>query len=96
MRLRKPQGKPQEALPLIESASVVADAARAISTEVIDFVRHSTERSIDHIGAMTRCRSPQDLVAAQTDAIRDNAELLMNSSRRIAEHCEMQLGWRTG
>jgi hypothetical protein len=70
---------------LIQSASVVADAARAISTEVIDLVRHSTERSIDHIGAMTRCLSPEDLVTSQTDAMRDNVELLMDSSRRIAE-----------
>ncbi len=54
-----------------------------ISTELIDVVRHSTERSIDHIGAMTRCRSPEG--TAQTDAMRDNVELLMDSSRRIAE-----------
>ena len=39
---------------LIQSATVVADAARGISSELIDVVRHSTERSIDHVGAMRK------------------------------------------
>jgi len=70
---------------LAQSASVVANGARAISTEWVDFVRHSTERSFDQMGAMMRCRSPQDFVTAQTNAFRDNMEAMIDSSRRISE-----------
>lgn len=70
---------------LVQSASVWADTVRAISTELVDLARHSTEHSIDHAGAMMRCRSPQDFVQAQSDAMRDNLEMLMDSSRRMAE-----------
>ena len=40
---------------------------------------------MDHMAAMMRCRSPSDFVHAQADAFRDNMEMLMDSSRRIAE-----------
>jgi hypothetical protein len=67
---------------LTQSVSVLADSVSAISTEWVDFVRHSTERSIDQMGAMMRCRSPSDFVHAQADAFRDNMEMLMD---RVAE-----------
>jgi Phasin protein len=70
---------------LVQSASVMTDSVRAISTEFVDLVRHSTARSIDHMAAMMRCRSPQDFVAAHSDTLRENMEMFMDSSRRIAE-----------
>ncbi len=70
---------------LVHSASVVANAARAISTEWVDLVRHGTERSVDQMNALMRCRSPSDLVTMQTHALRDNMEALLDCSRRIAE-----------
>jgi hypothetical protein len=70
---------------LVQSASVFADSIRAISTEFVDLVRRSTERSIDHTAAMMRCRSPQELMAAHRDTLRDNMEMFMDSSRRMAE-----------
>jgi hypothetical protein len=70
---------------IAQSASVFADSIRAISTEFVDLVRHSTERSIDQMAAMMRCRTPQELVAVHRDTLRDNMEMLTDSSRRIAE-----------
>lgn len=70
---------------LVQSTSVVANAARTISTEWVDLVRHSTERSVDQVNALMRCRSPSDFVVAQTHALRDNMEALIDCSRRIAE-----------
>jgi hypothetical protein len=70
---------------LTQSASVLADSVRAISNEWVDLVRHSTERSTNHVAAMMRCRSPSDFIHAQADAFRDNMEMLIDSSRRIAE-----------
>jgi hypothetical protein len=34
---------------------------------------------------LTYCRTPQELVAAQSDLMRDNVEAFVNSTRRIAE-----------
>lgn len=68
---------------LTQSASVLADSVQAISSEWVDLVRHSTERSMDHMAAIMRCRSSPDFVHAQADAFLDNVEMLMDSSCRI-------------
>ena len=73
------------AAALTQSASVLTDSVQAISSEWVDFVRHSTERSMDYMAATMRCRSPSDFVHAQADAFRDNVEMLMDSNRRIVE-----------
>jgi len=70
---------------LERSASTWVHGVQAISTELVNLVRQSTERSIDLAGAMVRCRSPQDFITAQTDAWRDNVQALSDSGRRIAE-----------
>jgi hypothetical protein len=70
---------------LTQAASVLADSVRASSSEWVDLGRHSTERSMDHVVAMTRCWSPSDFVHTLADTFRDNMEMLMESNRRIAE-----------
>jgi hypothetical protein len=70
---------------LVQSASVVVNVVQTISTEWVDLVRHSTQRSVDQINALMRYRSPSDLISAQTHALRDNMEALTDCSRRIAE-----------
>ena len=70
---------------LVQSTSALAENVRAISIEWVDFVRHSTERSIDQMDAMMRSRSPSDFVASQAHAFRDNMEALIDSGRRISE-----------
>lgn len=37
------------------------------------------------MNALMRSRTPQELIAAQSDLLRDNLEGILNSSRRVSE-----------
>jgi hypothetical protein len=70
---------------IMQSSSVVAQGAGAISAEWMDFACQQTERSLQHMQAVIRSRTPQDLAAAQSAALRDQIEGLIKGARRIAE-----------
>ena len=48
-------------------------------------MRKRIERSLDHIDTLIGCRTPQDLAAAQSDALRDHLEGVITGAHRIAE-----------
>src|SRR5262249_7949106 len=70
---------------IIQSSSVVAQCAGAISAEWMDFVRQQTEQSLQHMQAIVHSRTPQDLAVAQSKALRDEMDGLIKGARRIAE-----------
>jgi len=70
---------------MMHSGSAVARYAQAVSAEWVDLVLQRTERSFDHLDAMMRSRTPQDFVAAHSEALRDQAEAAIEGTRRIAE-----------
>ncbi len=65
--------------------SVLTHGLRAISTEWFELMRKRIERSLDHMDTFMRCRTPQDLAAAQSDALRDHLEGVITGAHRIAE-----------
>jgi hypothetical protein len=70
---------------IMQSSSVVAQGAGAISAEWVDFACQQTELSLQHIQAVLGSRTPQDLAAAQSAALRDQMDGLIKGARRIAE-----------
>jgi hypothetical protein len=70
---------------IIQSSSVVAQCAGAISAEWMDFACQQTERSLQHMQAIVHSRTPQDLAVAQSKALRDQVDGLIKGARRIAE-----------
>jgi hypothetical protein len=56
-----------------------------ISREWLEMSRARLQANLDGFNAMTRCRSVQDFVAVQSSVVRDNFELTIQNSRRIAE-----------
>jgi len=64
----KAAGRPSEEISS-QAAGAVVHGVQAMTTELVDLVRHSAARSFDHMGAIVRCRSPQDFVTVQTDAL---------------------------
>ncbi len=70
---------------MMQSGSSVARCAQAISTEWVELVLQRTERSLDHLDALMRSRTAQDFAAAQSEALRDQAEGVIERARRIAE-----------
>ena len=70
---------------IIQSGSAVARCAQAVSAELVGLVLQRTERSLDHLDAMMRSRTPQDFATAQSEALRDQTEGVIEGTRRIAE-----------
>lgn len=80
------EDRPQQvAGTILQSGTAVARYAQAVSAELVALVLQRTKRSLDHLDAMTRSRTPQDFAAAQSEALRDQAEGVIEGTRRIAE-----------
>ena len=70
---------------IVQSSSALTHGLRAISTEWFELMRKRIERSLDHMDTFMRCRTPQDLAVAQSDALRDHLEGVITGAHRIAE-----------
>jgi phasin family protein len=70
---------------VVQSMTILAGGLQSISREWLDFARKSLEQSMQQVDAMADCRSPQEMLAAHSDLMRDNLEDLVQSARRIAE-----------
>ncbi len=56
-----------------------------ISREWLSYVQDQAKRNLDGLNTILRSRSPQDLIAAQSELARQSLEDLLNSSVRVAE-----------
>jgi hypothetical protein len=67
------------------AAGTVGGNLNDISKEWINFVQRRAQRNVDHWNSLINCRTPQDVMAAQSTIFRENFEELLASWRRIAE-----------
>jgi hypothetical protein len=85
---QQPRG-PATRAPATFDATTHSSAAlfrlQDISREWLEMSRARFQANLDGFNAMTRCRSVQDFVAVQSSLVRDNFELTLQNSRRIAE-----------
>lgn len=70
---------------MTESTTVLMRGFQDVSREWLEMSRNRFQTNLDGLNAIARCRSVQDFVAAQGSLIRDNLELTMENSRRLAE-----------
>jgi len=56
-----------------------------ISREWLGLVQHGFQKNIEGVQALASCRNVQDVVAAQTELVRDNIQQIVDNSRQIAE-----------
>ena len=70
---------------LAERNAVLARGFQDISREWASLAQDRLQRNLDGFNALLRCRSWPDLVAAQSSLARDNLELLVTNTRRLAE-----------
>jgi hypothetical protein len=68
-----------------ECGTVLARGVEDISREWLDWAQQRFQSHLDGLNALLRCRTPQDFVAVQSDQVRQNLELLIESTRRVAE-----------
>ena len=79
------QQSSQNLQAIAECTTVLAQGVQDISREWLDWAQKRTQRQLEAFDAVLRSRTPHDLIAAQSDFMRGNLELLLDSSRRIAE-----------
>src|SRR5919199_6164374 len=70
---------------IAECTTVLAQGIQDISREWLDWAQKRMQRQLEGFDAVLRSRTPQDLIAAQSDLVRGNLELLLDTSRRVAE-----------
>ena len=70
---------------IAETGTIFARGFRDISREWVSFAQSRVRKNVESLGALARCRTPQDFVALQRDFVRDNLEGALNSSRRVSE-----------
>src|SRR5262249_34458731 len=70
---------------IVQSGTILAGGLQSISREWLDFARKAMEQNLHRVEAFTSARSPQEILAAQSDLVRDNLEDFVQSTRRIAE-----------
>jgi hypothetical protein len=79
-------GRSSQALTAImQSSQPLNQGYRKVSEEWFKFARSGMERVFEHLDQAWRSRSPQELAAIQTEALRDHLESLVQSTQRIAQ-----------
>jgi hypothetical protein len=70
---------------IVHSTTAIAKGMSGMSQEYFAFVRHQIESSMDSMNELWRCRTPQDVVAVQSDFVRETVSSAVESGRRMAD-----------
>jgi phasin family protein len=70
---------------ILYSTTAATKVMSGISREYFEFVRQQIENTMNRMNDFWRCRTPQDLVAVQSDFVRDTVGGAVESSRRMAD-----------
>jgi len=71
---------------LTETGTILARGFQDVSREWLTLSQHGLQKNIDGLTQLARCRSMQDLVAIQSELLRNNWHYMLDVSRQIAEH----------
>jgi hypothetical protein len=68
-----------------QASAVLTRGIQDLSREWFSLAQERLQKNLDDFGALTRCRSIPDVMAAQSTLKRDNLEQTIKSTRQIAE-----------
>jgi hypothetical protein len=68
-----------------QSSAILARGAQDASGECLAMVQERMQKNLDGVNALVRCRTLPEFLAVQSSLIRENLELSLTNSRRIAE-----------
>src|SRR4051794_39244167 len=75
----------QNVQAVTQASTVLARGAQEISQEVFGLVQDRLTKNIEAVDRIVGSRSVQDLVAVQSDLVRDNLQQVIEPNRRVAE-----------
>ena len=70
---------------MIQTGVKLADGFQAIMREWADYTRNAMQCNIDGMNSIMRARTPQDLIAAQSELLNAEVRVMLNSGVRISE-----------
>jgi hypothetical protein len=68
-----------------QSGTVLARGVQDVARECVELSQKRLQTNLDGVSQLARCRSVSDLVALQRALIRNNLDLTLDNSRRLAE-----------
>ena len=79
-------GRTQQNLGVMMQTGIkLADGYQSIMREWADYTRNAMQCNIDGMNSIMRARSPQDFMAAQSDLLNAEVQVMLNSSVKISE-----------
>lgn len=70
---------------VVGSSATLQRNAQDISRHWFDLMHRQLEQCVTHMDALARCRTPQDLMAVQSGALRDHLTGVIEATRRSAD-----------
>jgi len=68
-----------------QASTVLASGLQEASREWFGLAREQLAKNIKVFGRLARCRSPQDVIAVQSELARDNIQQVIETSRRVGQ-----------
>ena len=70
---------------VIQATTVLTRGFRDVSQECLQVMQEQLQRNVDGFTALLRCRSVPEVVAAQSEFVRNSLEQTVEGTRRLAE-----------
>jgi len=70
---------------IIYSTSAASKVVSGMSREYFELARQQIEKNMDRMNELWRCRTPQEVVAVQSELVRETVGSVLESSRRMAD-----------
>jgi hypothetical protein len=70
---------------LLQTSSVLAEGFQSVLREWLSYTQNAVQRNIDGMNTIMRARTVQDMIAAQSDLLNAEVQLLLNSSVKVSE-----------
>jgi phasin family protein len=70
---------------ITQTGSILARGLQEVSQAWFGLAQDRITKNVDALNRLAGCRSMQDLVAAQSDLVRDNLQQAIDTSRHVAE-----------
>ena len=71
---------------VVQSGTIMAEMMQRMCVECGDIARGRIERGFERMGALMQSRTPQDIVALQSEIFRDNVETFLGFAQKLGEN----------
>jgi phasin family protein len=68
-----------------QASTLLVKGAQDVSREWVNSAQDRLQKNIDALNRLAGCRSVQDLVATQSDLVRDGLQQVIDTNKRVAE-----------